>query len=244
MGAYTDIVEIDAPDSAVAGETVPVTIKIKNIWENILLIAADGTYDGVPFLHMEYWVPAGETATFSGSFTMPSSGVTIHASSSYWLFGDIWELDDEAEKAVSLAEVFEGTISRKELEYDEARGAIPVSNVPQGERGLVHIWGRNDMASTQRMGIYWVVKDPDGIVVEEYSAWEAWPYTGPGSSHQFIGGRFNLDKAGTYIINVALSMNPSDPEIVDTYYGDLCTVAAAVPESEFRAFGIEKYQTV
>ncbi|MBA7609678.1 hypothetical protein ES703_16869 [subsurface metagenome] len=30
-GTYTDIVEIDAPSSAVVGETVPVTIKIKNL---------------------------------------------------------------------------------------------------------------------------------------------------------------------------------------------------------------------
>lgn len=244
MGAYTNIVKIDAPSSTPAGSTVPVTIKIKNNWDYNLLIAADGAYAGAPFLHIEYWVPAGETHSFSGSFTMPSSGVAIHASSSYWVYGDIWELDDEAEKDVSLAEVFEGTISKKELEYDGAYDSIPVSNVPQGERGLVHIWGRNDMASTQRMGISWVVKDPDGIVVEEYSAWEAWPYTGPGSSHQFIGGRFDLSKSGTYTINIALSMNYDDPVIVDTYYGDLCTVAAAVPESEFRAFGIEKYQSV
>ncbi|GAI82882.1 unnamed protein product, partial [marine sediment metagenome] len=46
----------------------------------------------------------------------------------------------------------------------------------------------------------------------------------------FIGGRFDLDKVGTYRINVALSMNPSDPEIVDTYYGTLCTVEAAPGE--------------
>jgi len=244
MGEYTDIVEIDAPSSAVAGERVPVTIKIKNTWDYNLLIAADAIYDAIPFLHMEYWVPPGETHSFSGSFTMPSSGGTIHASSSYWLFGDIWKLDDEAEKDVSLAEVFEGTISKKELEYDEARADIPAYDIPQGERGLVHIWGRNDMASTQRMGISWVVKEPDGVIVEEYSAWEAWPYTSPGSSHQFIGGRFSLDKAGRYTINIALSMNPSDPVIVDTYSGTLCTVAAVVPESEFRGFSIEQYQTV
>lgn len=244
MGEYTDIVEIDAPGSAAAGERVPVTIKIKNTWDYNLLIAADGAYDGVPFLHMESWVPAGETHSFSGSFTMPSSGVTIHASSSYWLFGDIWELDDEAEKGVSLAEVVGGTISKKELEYDEARASIPAYDIPQDERGLVHIWGRNNMSSAQRMGISWVVRDPDGRVVEEYSAWEAWPYTGAGSTHEFIGGRFNLDKPGTYTISIALSMNPDAPEIVDTYYGTLCSVGVAVPEPEFQGFGVTQYTTV
>ncbi|GAI35669.1 unnamed protein product [marine sediment metagenome] len=98
------------------------------------------------------------------------------------------------------------------------------ASVPIGTRGLVHIWGRNDMSSAQQMGISWVVKDPDGLVVEEYSDWEAWPYSGAGVEHEFIGGRFNLDKPGTYTINVGLLMNPDSPVYVDTYYGDLCVV--------------------
>ncbi|GAI89974.1 unnamed protein product, partial [marine sediment metagenome] len=156
----------------------------------------------------------------------------------------VWELDDQAQEDVSLAEVFKGTISKKQLEHDGTYATIPVSNVPQDRRGLVHIWGRNDMSSAQRMGIIWVVKDPGGAVVEEHSEWEKWPYTGAGSAHEFIGGRFDLDKPGTYTINVALSMNPDNPETVDTYYGTLCTVEAAVPEPEFRDFGIERYITV
>ena len=145
---------------------------------------------------------------------------------------------------LSELEEFNGTISRMQLEYDEARASIPAFNIPQGERGLVHIWGRNNMSTAQRMGITWIVYDPDGIVVEEYSAWEAWPYTGAGGEHEFIGGRFNLDKPGTYTITVALYMNPDIPEIVDSYYGTLCTVEAAVPEPEFSGFGISEYQPV
>lgn len=155
----------------------------------------------------------------------------------------IYNCDTEELRDIT-PEVVAGTINRKELEHDGAYDSIPVYNVPQDERGLVHIWGRNDMASAQRMGIHWIVRDPDGYTVEEHSEWEMWPYTSPGSSHPFIGGRFDLDKPGTYTINIALSMNPDDPEIVDTYYGTLCTVAAAVPESEFKGFGIEEYQTV
>ncbi|GAI89714.1 unnamed protein product, partial [marine sediment metagenome] len=92
--------------------------------------------------------------------------------------------------------------------------------------GVIHIWGRNDMTTTQRMGISWTVKDPGGAVVETYSKWEAWPYTGAGSSHEFIGGRFTFDKSGTYKIDVKLSMNPDNPVIVASYSGTLCTVAA------------------
>jgi len=93
----------------------------------------------------------------------------------------------------------------------------------------------------QRMGISWIVSDPDGLVVEQYSTWEAWPYTGAGGEHQFIGGRFNLDKVGTYILAVDLFMNPADPEVVARYYGTLCTAAPVVPESEFRGFGVTEY---
>jgi len=244
-GTYTNIVGIDAPSSAVAGETVPVTIRIRNKYSASVHVSAIGVWDSEErFIDwLDYWIPAGATHSFSGSFIMPHRDVTIHAYSYYWT-AEGWSFDDEEQRDVSLAEVLEGTISRKELEHDETRDYIPAYEIPQGERGLVHIWGRNDMSSSQRMGINWVVRDPDGIVVEEYSAWEIWPYTSPGSSHEFIGDRFNLDKPGTYTINVALSMNPDSPEIVDTYYGALCTVAVAVPESEFRHFGVTQYTTV
>lgn len=245
-GTYTDVVEIEAPSSAVAGETVDVTIRIRNKYSASVHVSAVGVWDSEErFIDwLDYWIPAGATHSFSGSFIMPDRDVTIHAYSYYQDAEGYWRFDDEAAKDLSPAEVFEGAISRKELEHDETRDYIPAYEIPQGERGLVHIWGRNNMSSTQRMGISWVVRDPDGIVVEEYSAWEIWPYTSPGSSHEFIGGRFNLDKPGTYTINIALSMNPSDPIIVDTYYGALCTVAVAVPESEFRHFDVTQYQTV
>ena len=131
-------------------------------------------------------------------------------------------------------EVYKGTISKKQLEYDGARASIPAYNIPQNKRGLVHIWGRNDMATTQRMGIWWQVKNPAGTVVEEYSTWEAAPYTSPGGAHEFIGGRFTLDKAGTYRIDVALYMNRAAPEIVHRYTGTLCTVAAVAVGISFK----------
>jgi len=131
--------------------------------------------------------------------------------------------------------VLKGTITKKELEYDESRAVIPASNIPKDKAGLVHIWGRNDSKETQQMGISWVITDPDGVTRESYSTWEAWPYTGAGGEHEFIGGRFSLDKVGTWVINVALYMNPSNPTIVDSYYGTLCSVIPAEPEvTEFK----------
>ena len=98
------------------------------------------------------------------------------------------------------------------------------ASVPIGTRGLVHVWGRNDMTSTQRMGIHWVITDPDGILVEDYLDWEAWPHTSPGSEHEFIGGRFDIGKPGDWTISIDLLMNPDSPVIVDSYDGVLCAV--------------------
>ena len=103
------------------------------------------------------------------------------------------------------------------------------ASVPIGTRGLVHVWGRNDMSTAQQMGIWWQVKDPDGVIVEEYALWEAWPYTGAGGEHEFIGDRFDLDKAGTYTLEVNLLMNPDNPVIVDSYIGALCEVTTEIP---------------
>ncbi|GAH43508.1 unnamed protein product [marine sediment metagenome] len=63
-----------------------------------------------------------------------------------------------------------GTIIKKELEYNESRGLIPAYNVPQGTRGLVHIWGRNDTPTRQKLAVHWIVQDPDGLIAEDYQA--------------------------------------------------------------------------
>lgn len=126
-GTYSDIVEIVAPSSARAGEEAPVTIKIKNIWTDYVHVAAIGIYDSEErFIDwLMDWIPAGATYSFSGSFIMPARGVTIYAYSAYEA-EDGWYFDDSAEQAIALEEVYQGTLSRKELEYDEARANIPV----------------------------------------------------------------------------------------------------------------------
>ncbi|GAI46987.1 unnamed protein product, partial [marine sediment metagenome] len=114
---------------------------------------------------------------------------------------------------------YKGTISKKELEYNESRGAIPVSNVLQDKEGKVHIWGRNDMATNQKLGIHWIVKDPDGLVVEDYEDWQ-FGSASPGATHEFISpGRFDLNKLGTWTISISLAMNPTSPIQVDSYAG-------------------------
>ncbi len=101
-----------------------------------------------------------------------------------------------------------------------------ISSVPIGVGGKVHVWGRNDMADNQKLGIHWIVKDPDGLVPinGDYEDWE-FGDTGPGDTHEFISsGRFDLNKAGTWTIGIGLSMNPDSPVVVASYTGVLCVV--------------------
>ncbi|MBA7562104.1 hypothetical protein ES708_03753 [subsurface metagenome] len=98
------------------------------------------------------------------------------------------------------------------------------------------------MSISQGMGIYWFVADPDGMIAEEYTDWGGTIGAYP-TDHEFISsGQFDLNKVGKYTTWIELLMGSQDnPEIVDRYIGDLCTVAAAVPESEFRGFAVAEY---
>jgi len=110
------------------------------------------------------------------------------------------------------------------------------ASVPIGTSGKIHIVGLNDMLTPQEMGCTWVVRDPDGIVVEEHTDdWAGWPVptdVDPGKTHEFISfldEGFDLDKEGTYTIAADLLMNPDSPVVVDSYEGDLCTTTLEVP---------------
>ena len=185
---------------------------------------------------------AGATKTFYGYFTMPyyppGKVVKIHAYSYYYDSSLGWIFDDEKTKDI---EVVAGTINKKELEYDESRASIPAYNIPQNNRGLVHIWGRNDTSKYQTLGVGWVVTDPDYQVVERHENDWAAGLVGPGQDREFIGGRFNLNKTGTYRIAIALYINSADPVEVDSWEWILCTVVSAVPEPTVSEFEIVDY---
>lgn len=126
-------------------------------------------------------------------------------------------------EALALA----GTIVKKKLEYKPNGGTIhkdiPVASIPRNRQGKVHIWGSNDTNESQKLGISWKVKDPNGRVVENYLAWE-WGGTSPQDSHEFKGSIFDFLLEGNYTIEVTLMMNEDSPQVVDSYNGTLCTV--------------------
>ncbi|GAH22054.1 unnamed protein product, partial [marine sediment metagenome] len=111
-----------------------------------------------------------------------------------------------------------------------SKGLLSVgASVPIGTKGKVYVWGYNDMAIKQKMGVQWVVTDPDGIVAEDYGLDWSFEYVNPDEDHRFYGDRFDLDKLGTYTIAIELFMNPASPVIVDSYEGALCTTTTEVP---------------
>ena len=111
-GTYAEIIEIVAPSSAVAGETVDIEVKIKNTYSAIIGIMAGGAleYGETPWPAIDFPdnnanVAAGATHSFYGHFTMPDSDVKIHAYSYYYASDGMWYWDDEETKRVSVAEL-------------------------------------------------------------------------------------------------------------------------------------------
>ncbi len=97
IGAYTDIVAIDAPAEAEAGQTVNIQVAVKNLHTTGIYIACTGRYNGHDFaLNPEYaTVYWGQTHTFTYSFPMLSKDVRIDIWSFYWADPDWYEDDHE-----------------------------------------------------------------------------------------------------------------------------------------------------
>jgi len=104
-GAYTQIITIIAPSSAVAGETVSVEVRIKNIWTDPVHIYCVGIRDSAErFIDWpDAWVAPGSTQSFYGSFTMPNQDVTLNVYSWYVGVDGYLYLDDTKSITVSLA---------------------------------------------------------------------------------------------------------------------------------------------
>ena len=130
VGAFTSIEAIIAPAEAAYGELVTVEVSVRNLGDIPIYIATTGRYDGIEFaLDPEYaTVGAGATYSFTKTFSMPNNDIRLDVWSFYWT-GTEWYPDDYSYVDIALAappEVYTGTISRKELEYDASRSGIPV----------------------------------------------------------------------------------------------------------------------
>ncbi len=101
---YADIITINAPSSAPAGEQVIVDVSVKNISGYDQYLAVTAVYDSTsfPFQFDYLLVSPGQTVIFRGWFTMPSKNVRVTAWSWSW-DGSKWVQDDQMAKDIALA---------------------------------------------------------------------------------------------------------------------------------------------
>ncbi len=111
---YTDVIKIEYPTEAVAGELVTIQVFIKNQYSASIYIAPRAIVNSVipVTFTIPYAVfPAGATYYFTGTFTMPSENAVIRAESYYWSVDDEWVFEDYQTRTVRLtggvAPVFE-----------------------------------------------------------------------------------------------------------------------------------------
>ena len=102
-GAYTSITEITAPSSAMAGDTVDIVVRVKNLSTYSFYIAVTASYDGVtiPITPDYQSVNPGAIGVYNGSFTMPNKSITLDVWSFYWT-GTEWYQDDHSAVSISL----------------------------------------------------------------------------------------------------------------------------------------------
>lgn len=128
---YTAIT-ITAPSSAKEGEKVSASVQIKNITQYHYSFQGDiyalpDQYADFVIGTVDEGIRSGETKTYNVSFTMPDCNTTVFIWLERWAT-DRWVYDNAASKVVSLKVVqYRGSISRKELEYDESRSPIPAT---------------------------------------------------------------------------------------------------------------------
>jgi len=99
-----DIITIDAPSSAPAGEQVIVDVSVKNISGYDQYLAVTAVYDSTsfPFQFDYLLVSPGQTVIFRGWFTMPLKNVRVTVWSWSW-DGSQWVQDDQMTKDIAVA---------------------------------------------------------------------------------------------------------------------------------------------
>jgi len=201
VALYAEITEIVAPSSAAAGSRVDIQVKIKNKYTSAIGMMVGGALEygvspwlGITFPTSTANVNAGVTCIFSGYFTMPSKGVTIHAYS-YWYGADgTWHFDDEKTKNVSLTPAYKGTITSVVIRKDSSDLSVPAS-LKMGDSCELHAFGRNDNGAT-RMGMEATITKPDGSVIT--GKHDMTTQQDQGQTLRFSIANISVNQAGTY----------------------------------------------
>ncbi len=110
MAQYTDILDVEAPAEASAGEEVVIKVDIKNLYTSVISVKTSaivfvGTdaVDSVTFPTSYVNLDPGHIYQFGGYFIMPGNDVRVHVVS-YWYGSDgNWHIDDNMDKELKLA---------------------------------------------------------------------------------------------------------------------------------------------
>jgi len=118
------------------------------------------------------------------------------------------EVLDTYSGALFSAGAYTGAIDDIMIEYDSVNPHVnpksPIApSIPPNKSVLIHVWAKNTSSVNYAFGIAWTVKRPDGSIAESYSDVQSFT-TSPGSRHEFIGGRFTVDMAGTWTMQITL----------------------------------------
>lgn len=232
---FTDLIKVEYPSEAQAGQLVTIQVYIKNLYSAPIYIApAAIVNDTIPvvFSVTSCVAQPGVTYLFTGTFTMPSENAVITTWSAYWGVDEVWHWEDSITVTVQLAGVvgeLDASIFSKKLKigYSETEQPIPRSNVELGQSGLMYVEVRNDSLEDVKLYIAWTISGgPSNEIKETYGDWEVGT-TDPGATHRFIGDRFTFDETGTYRIHIQVYIEGVDGP-VDDFEGVIATVETAV----------------
>lgn len=247
-GTYSDVVENIAPDTAQAGQTVNVTIKIKSKCSDIFTVACIGVYDSEErFIDwLTYNISPGETHSFYGSFVMPyyppGKVITIHGYSYYYGADNSWHFDDEKTKDVETVapptppsgKIVSKWINKSPEGYELS---MPATVKADGNTFEVGVSYKNDSSESITAGCEVKVTRPDGSVVSPAVDWAG---MSPGET---LSKEYNIAKVnqtGNWLVVIRF-LKYSSTEL-DRFSG-VCLIAQTA-ESTFSNFGMATFSIV
>lgn len=134
---YTDLVKIEHPSEAQAGQLVTIQVYIKNQYSVSIYIAPRAIVNGtIPVaFSVEYCAAEpGATYYFTGTFTMPDDNAVIRAESYYWGVDDQWHFEDFQTRTVLLTGGVSPDLETLEVDITPV-GAGYVRSDPISEEG-------------------------------------------------------------------------------------------------------------
>ena len=102
-GNYSQIISINSPSSANPGETVNVSVVVKNTYSSSIKFLISGIVENTNrFIdNVEVIIPSGSSKTLTGSFVMPSNATVINVLTYYYGNDNEYHFDMEANQTIN-----------------------------------------------------------------------------------------------------------------------------------------------